>query len=180
MSKPAAQRIDLAPVDMDDSSGWDNDKEDLIGFEQNDGWGKFADKTKKAEIDKVNTEPFETPSGVPEPEPISAIIPSSPTSNARAVSSFGAPSHPTTAPMKLGQTKPKPLGNVILAPIKFCELIECPTLRVKKHKTIVFDQEGAISKEDKRAELERRREERRQRMAELREKKKSGIGAKKI
>jgi SCY1-like protein 1 len=38
-----------------------------------------------------------------------------------------------------------------------------------------------ISKEDKRAELDRRREERRQRMAELREKKKTGgIGAKKM
>ncbi|KAG2207471.1 hypothetical protein INT47_004219 [Mucor saturninus] len=36
------------------------------------------------------------------------------------------------------------------------------------------------NKDDRKAELERRREERRQRMAELREKKKGGIGAKKI
>ncbi|KAI8136893.1 armadillo-type protein [Fennellomyces sp. T-0311] len=134
--KPSPSRLDLAPVDMEDTNGWDNDKDDLIGFEQNDGW-----------------EPFDTPV-VPEPEPITSIIPSS-ANSARAVSSFGSPSNPTKAPMKLGQ--PKPLA-------------------------FVPDQEDkpAISKEEKRAEMERRREERRQRMAELREKKKSGIGAKKI
>lgn len=38
-----------------------------------------------------------------------------------------------------------------------------------------------MSKDEKRAELDRRREERRQRMADLREKKKTGgIGAKKM
>jgi SCY1-like protein 1 len=39
---------------------------------------------------------------------------------------------------------------------------------------------SAVSKDERKAELDRRREERRQRMADLRDKKKGGIGAKKI
>ncbi|KAI9247622.1 armadillo-type protein [Sporodiniella umbellata] len=66
--------------------------------------------------------------------------------------------------MKLGLAKPKP-----------------------KPKPQVVEEEGLDSmistlntKDDKQLELERRREERKQRMAELREKKKGGIGAKRV
>lgn len=46
--------------------------------------------------------------------------------------------------------------------------------------TVASNGTSAISKDERKAELDRRREERRQRMADLRDKKKGGIGAKKI
>jgi hypothetical protein len=46
--------------------------------------------------------------------------------------------------------------------------------------TVASNSSSVLSKEDRKAELDRRREERRQRMAELREKKTGGIGAKKV
>ena len=47
--------------------------------------------------------------------------------------------------------------------------------------TVASNSSSVLSKEDRKAELDRRREERRQRMAELRDKKKTGgIGAKKL
>ncbi|KAI9243995.1 armadillo-type protein [Phascolomyces articulosus] len=144
-------RLNLAPVDMDDTNGWDNGdgNNDLIGFEENDGW-----------------EPFDTPVQS-EPEPITAIVPSSTNNTRAAVSTFGS-SSPVVAPsktgMKLAPSKPKQLDVSSLLGEEVTTSSNTPT----------------ISKEEKRAELERRREERRQRMAELREKKKGGIGAKKI
>ncbi|KAL1930747.1 hypothetical protein VTP01DRAFT_10909 [Rhizomucor pusillus] len=124
--------------------GWDNNGDDnLIGFEENDGW-----------------EPFDTPQAV-EPEPITSIVPT-----ASRASSFVSIHATSKAPgsMKLGQSKPKSLAA---------------TLEDEENK-MPTKASGVMSKEEKRAEMERRREERRQRMAELREKKKSGIGAKKI
>lgn len=46
--------------------------------------------------------------------------------------------------------------------------------------TVSSNGTSAVSKDERKAELDRRREERRQRMADLRDKKKGGIGAKKI
>ncbi|OBZ83281.1 putative inactive serine/threonine-protein kinase scy1 [Choanephora cucurbitarum] len=80
-----------------------------------------------------------------------------------AVSSFGlASTGKAPSPMKLGH-KPKTVG-----------------INQNDADMVQVSTGSQIGKEDKKAELERRREERRQRMAELREKKKSGIGAKKI
>ncbi|KAI9496704.1 armadillo-type protein [Zychaea mexicana] len=162
-AKPASNRLNLAPVDMDDTNGWDNgggNDGGLIGFEENDGW-----------------EPFDAPSTA-EPEPITAIVPPSTGSARAAVSTFGSAtsSQPTNsatrAPMKLGQTKPKPLA--------FVADEEEETGGGGGFTNSPPTTAPAMSKEEKRAEMERRREERRQRMAELREKKKGGIGAKKI
>ncbi|KAI8070584.1 armadillo-type protein [Gilbertella persicaria] len=81
-----------------------------------------------------------------------------------SIASFGSMGN-TKAPssMKLSH-KPKPIDLDAESPNVTQSVIE-PT---------------PVNKEDRKAELERRREERRQRMAELREKKKGGIGAKKI
>ena len=44
----SSSRLNLAPIDMDDTNGWDNNNDDgnndLIGFEENDGWGKKKKK----------------------------------------------------------------------------------------------------------------------------------------
>ncbi|KAI7849139.1 armadillo-type protein [Circinella umbellata] len=155
-----SSRLNLAPLKMDDTNGWDNDNNgnnDLIGFEENDGW-----------------EPFETPiQSVP--EPITAILPSSTHNSRAAISTFGGSASPATSPATSAVSKPISKAPMKLAPSKPKQLDVSTFVSEESNNNT-----PTISKEEKRAEMERRREERRQRMAELREKKKGGIGAKKI
>ncbi|KAF7728826.1 hypothetical protein EC973_005452 [Apophysomyces ossiformis] len=149
-----SRMLDLAAAEADNSQdGWDNESPgDLLAFDENEGWEPFEGTVKE------------------EPEPITSIIPPIQPNAARVVSSF--PSAEPTLDVN------KPSSGMKLG---------------HKTKSFAFESEEVgqnylsteasnpvSSKEDRKAELERRREERRQRMAELREKKKGGIGAKKI
>ncbi|CAO3586001.1 unnamed protein product [Absidia cylindrospora] len=161
----------LAPEDTASFDGWGNDDEtqgdDLLNL--NDGW-----------------EPFD--SGPQEPikaEPITSIIPSN--NHASSVSSFGStintsPHRPSSPPsnmnhkshqrgaMKLGHNQPSSLAQSLDVDDSYT-----PPSAVSKPPS-----SSGTTNPDRKAELEKKREERRQRMAELREKKKTGIGAKKL
>lgn len=148
--------------------GWDNDGDDnLIGFEENDGWGKMLLTIILREhipYDRFPLEPFDTPQAV-EPEPITSIVPT-----ASRASSFVSIHATSKAPgsMKLGQSKPKSLGNfffhAFLAQSSLLNSLPftiAATLEDEENK-MPTKASGVMSKEEKRAEMERRREERRQ------------------
>ncbi|CAM0141462.1 Nuclear aminoacylation-dependent tRNA export pathway component [Umbelopsis sp. WA50703] len=168
-----ADRLALADLDDNSIDAWDDDQKqsDLIGLDE-DEW-----------------EPLDTTQAL-EPEPITSFVP---TRNTKPV--ITSTSRPKPSPvikktsnagsMKLGH-KPK-----FEASVDDWGLDEDEVPRATTHthgaspssSSVTSTTSGGqvISKEDKRAELDRRREERRQRMAELREKKKTGgIGAKKM
>ncbi|KAI8092662.1 armadillo-type protein [Halteromyces radiatus] len=140
--------------------GWDEDtsfsdqKNDLL--DMNDGWEPF---------DVTPQEPIKA-------EPITSIIPTN--NHASSISSFGSPtpyrSSKNDSPrqsMKLGHKQPPSLAQALNLDEENSYTPPTSTATTSNHT-------------DRKAELERKREERRQRMAELREKKKSGIGAKKV
>lgn len=149
--------------------GWDNDGDDnLIGFEENDGWGKMLLTIILREhipYDRFPLEPFDTPQAV-EPEPITSIVPT-----ASRASSFVSIHATSKAPgsMKLGQSKPKSLGiffffHAFLAQSSLLNSLPftiAATLEDEENK-MPTKASGVMSKEEKRAEMERRREERRQ------------------
>ncbi|ORX50585.1 ARM repeat-containing protein [Hesseltinella vesiculosa] len=138
-----------------DEDGWGNASEDLVQLE--DSW-----------------EPLDNGHS-PQPtkaEPISSLIPSRPSA---AISSFGAPmtpasSRPASSGMRLGHA-PTPGNNFG----QDQDSLATPA----NHPSPLADHPSPTNP-DRKLEMDRKREERRKRMAELREKKKSGIGARKI
>ncbi|KAG0194941.1 hypothetical protein DFQ28_000040 [Apophysomyces sp. BC1034] len=149
------QPHNLSPTGAEDyQDGWNSEPSaDFLGFDDNDGWEPFEGTAKE------------------EPEPITSLIP--PANSTLTISSFAVNDSPIStnragSSMKLGhKTK-------ISA---FEPENDNHNMHYQSTPNVTS---SPAAKEDRKAELERRREERRQRMAELREKKKSGIGAKKL
>ncbi|KAI8060892.1 armadillo-type protein [Gongronella butleri] len=143
-----------------DDDGWGNANEDLVQLEDN--W-----------------EPLDNASQAPvKAEPISNLIPSKPSV---AVSSFGSPTmspHPRSSGVAAGSgmklAHQKPLTSSLDTEIDTIQHTPTPS-SMGAARTATSQTEN-----DRKAEMDRKREERRKRMAELREKKKSGIGARKI
>ncbi|KAG1472756.1 hypothetical protein G6F56_001345 [Rhizopus delemar] len=128
------------------------DVEDTSGWDDEDSIPlDFGETTETA------NDIWDPPSQITQPVRDSVILPNSFGSNR---SSFGS-SNKAQGSMKLGPSKPK------APPVAEDDGLDSMISTLN-------------TKDDKKIELERRREERKQRMAELREKKKGGIGAKRV
>ncbi|KAG0182850.1 hypothetical protein DFQ29_001790 [Apophysomyces sp. BC1021] len=166
------QPHNLSPTGAEDyQDGWNSEPSaDFLGFDDNDGWEPFEGTAKE------------------EPEPITSLIP--PANSTLTISSFAVNDSPIStnragSSMKLGhKTKisgKKSSTQELRAFIDYLKAFEPENDNHNMHyQSTPNVTSSPAAKEDRKAELERRREERRQRMAELREKKKSGIGAKKL
>ncbi|CAO3669348.1 unnamed protein product [Umbelopsis ramanniana] len=174
-----ADRLALADLDEDQGDSWDNDDDDnLIGLED-DAW------------EPLDTTPAQAP------EPVTSFVPkrSLGTSASKQIVPPKVDRASQPGSMKLGhktkfdvddwgfddnnETK---LANTTHSSAGH---IHTSTNRsvspaASAPATVASNSSSVLSKEDRKAELDRRREERRQRMAELREKKTGGIGAKKL
>ncbi|CAO3615918.1 unnamed protein product [Cunninghamella echinulata] len=157
-SRPASILSDrLVPEENSVTDGWNNDDNNLL--EVNDDWEPFDHGSSEAE----------------KPVPITSIIPTN--NHASSVSSFGAPVQATTIHQNSYNNKPAST-SMKLEHKSTSHLSQA--LDTSQHYTPQHNSPSNTDKNDRKAEMEKRREERRQRMAELREKKKGGIGAKKI
>ncbi|SAM04305.1 hypothetical protein [Absidia glauca] len=128
----------LTLEDTTSFDGWDNGEEDVAPndnlLDTNDGW-----------------EPFEAPQEPIKAEPISSIIPA--TNNASSISSFGSTNKPTRGSMKLGQSQPPSLAQVL----------DDSSYTPPSSKASVPQSAASNGNQaDRKAELERKREERRQ------------------
>ncbi|CAO3651720.1 unnamed protein product [Mucor hiemalis] len=141
----------------DEENEWDNEESDPFDFNQqsenvSDSWDNFGTT----------------------PEPLVKSVPSSVSTFGSYPSSFGNSGSKAHGSMKLGH-KSKTTDFDLLD-----DNTEFNNPQDGLRSTTLSPAPSQPSKDDRKAELERRREERRQRMAELREKKKGGFGAKKI
>ncbi|KAI9288198.1 hypothetical protein BC943DRAFT_186115 [Umbelopsis sp. AD052] len=173
-----ADRLVLADLDGDQGDSWDNDDNDnLIGLED-DAW------------EPLDTTPAQAP------EPVTSFVPkrSMATSAAKTMVPPKADRAFNPGTMKLGhktkfdvddwgfdddnETKS---ANTTHSSAGHMHTSTNRSISPATPATVASNSSSVLSKEDRKAELDRRREERRQRMAELRDKKKTGgIGAKKV
>ncbi|KAI8059837.1 hypothetical protein BDF21DRAFT_370083 [Thamnidium elegans] len=143
------QTIEADEAIGNDNDGWDEEDNTDFGFNQ---------------PEEVNTtwDNFEKPATPSSPLPV----------HATPVSSFGAYGNSGSkaqGSMKLGH-KPK---------VNDLDLLDDDSSEINnaQYAAEIPSRDSPANKDDRKAELERRREERRQRMAELREKKKGGIAS---
>ncbi|KAI8581580.1 hypothetical protein K450DRAFT_232013 [Umbelopsis ramanniana AG] len=170
-----ADRLVLADLDGDHGDSWDNDDNDnLIGLED-DAW------------EPLDTTPAQAP------EPVTSFVPkrSMATSAAKTIVPPKVDRAFNPGTMKLGHKTKFDVDDW-----GFDDDVETKSANtaaghmstnrsispvVSAPATVASNSSSVLSKEDRKAELDRRREERKQRMAELRDKKKTGgIGAKKV
>ncbi|CAO3664461.1 unnamed protein product [Umbelopsis vinacea] len=162
-----ADRLALANLDDDQADGWDDEnKNDLIALEEDDEW-----------------EPLDsTPAQAP--QPITNFLPAKHT----PATTFTPTNKPKVSPLsnKSTNTGSMKLGHKSKFEVDDWGFDDNNDGKQSVHSTtsapatVSSNGTSAVSKDERKAELDRRREERRQRMADLRDKKKGGIGAKKI
>ncbi|CAO3654580.1 unnamed protein product [Mucor fragilis] len=161
--------------DAEDTNGWDQEESDPFDFDQPVG--------NDNEEEDSAWDSFDQPSSVAfSPPPMQKSVATPVSSFGSYPSSFGGNTQKPKAQgsMKLGhksKTLDLDLDDNNSSVDSFVTHIAS---EAKQTSSSIPSSQGA-NKDDRKAELERRREERRQRMAELREKKKgSGLGAKKV
>ncbi|KAK4514742.1 uncharacterized protein ATC70_002345 [Mucor velutinosus] len=165
--------------DAEDTHGWDQEECDPFDFNQpvdNDGENNEEEDNAWDSFDQPSSAAFSPP-------PLQKSIASPVSSFGSYPSSFGGNTQKPKAQgsMKLGhksKTLDLDLDDNMSSVDSFVTQIASET----KHTTSSsIPSSHGVNKDERKAELERRREERRQRMAELREKKKGGgLGAKKV
>lgn len=162
--------------DIEDSNGWDQEESDPFDFNQP------VDNDEEDNKEDNAWDSFDQPASVAfSPPPLHKSAASPVSSFGSYPSSFGAGGNgqnpKAQGSMKLGH-KTKTFDLDLDSNSNVDAFVTQIASETKPSSSSIQAQGG--NKDDRKAELERRREERRQRMAELREKKKGGLGAKKV